>query len=89
MDDINKISSIGYEIALYNSPYFELLVSEFYRISRYKSNIYKKIKSEEDFYKKLSPEERTILITLNTKEKEILEEIFSKKNFALLKNLNE
>jgi hypothetical protein len=50
---------LSYEIALYNSPLFEELVSELYRISRYKRNIYSKVKNVDEFHKKLSVEERT------------------------------
>ena len=45
------MSSINYDIALYNSPLFEDLVSEFYRISRYKRNIYRKIRNEDEYHK--------------------------------------
>ena len=43
-----NMSNLNYDIALYNTPFFENLVSEFYRISRNKRNIYKKIRNEED-----------------------------------------
>lgn len=75
------MSSISYEIALYNSPSFEELVSELYRISRYKRSIYKKIKNEEEFKKKLSYEERYILKDLSEKENSILLEILANKHW--------
>ena len=77
----SKMSKISYDILLYSSPYFENLVSEFYRISRYKRNIYKKIRNEEDYEKKLSAEEQTILKDLSEKENRILLEILSQKNW--------
>lgn len=75
------MTHITFEIALYNTPYFENLVSEFYRISRYKRNIYKKVKNEEEFLKKLSNEERIILNELSEKENKILLEILSNKQW--------
>lgn len=78
------MSSLSYEIALYNSPVFEELVSEFYRISRYKRNIYKKIKNIDEFHKKLSPEERTILEDLSAKENNLIYEILLNKNWLNL-----
>ena len=78
------MSSINYDIALYNSPLFEDLVSEFYRISRYKRNIYRKIKNEDEYNKKLSREERTILKDLSEKENKIILEILLNKNWLNL-----
>lgn len=78
------MSNINYDIALYNSPLFEDLVSEFYRISRYKRNIYRKIKNEEEYNKKLSWEERTILKDLSEKENKIILEILLNKNWLNL-----
>ena len=72
---------LNYEITLYNTPYFENLVSEFYRISRYKRNIYKKIQNENDYQKKLSFEERLILRDLNKKENKIILEILISKQW--------
>jgi hypothetical protein len=76
-----NMSSINYDIALYNTPFFENLVSEFYRISRYKRNIYKKIRNEEEYRKKLSFEERIILKDLSEKENKIILEILVNKNW--------
>jgi hypothetical protein len=78
------MSSINYDIALYSSPLFEDLVSEFYRISRYKRNIYRKIRNEEEYNKKLSWEERTILKDLSEKENKIILEILMNKNWLNL-----
>ena len=78
------MSQINYDIALYNSPFFEHLISELFRISRYKRNIYKKIRSEEEYSKKLSFEERTILQDLSKKEDKILLEIMASKNWLNL-----
>ena len=78
------MSSINYDIALYNSPLFEDLVSEFYRISRYKRNIYRRIKNEDEYNKKLSWEERTILKDLSEKENKIILEILLNKNWLNL-----
>jgi len=78
------VSTINYDIALYNSPLFEDLVSEFYRISRYKRNIYRKIKNEDEYNKKLSREERTILKDLSEKENKIILEILLNKNWLNL-----
>jgi hypothetical protein len=78
------MSQISYDIALYSSPFFEHLISELFRISRYKRNIYKKIRSEEDYSKKLSFEERTILKDLSEKENKILLEIMASKNWLNL-----
>lgn len=78
------MSSINYDIALYNSPLFEELVSEFYRISRYKRNIYRKIRNEDEYHKKLSWEERTILKDLSEKEDKIILEILLNKNWLNL-----
>ncbi|NMB83459.1 MAG: hypothetical protein GYA14_16745 [Ignavibacteria bacterium] len=75
------MSGINYEVALYNTPFFENLVSELYRISRYKTNIFKKIKTVEDFNKKLSFEERMILKDLSKKENRIILEILSVKRW--------
>lgn len=75
------MSSINYDIALYNSPLFEDLVSEFYRISRYKRNIYRKIRNEDEYHKKLSWEERTILKDLSEKENKIILEILINKHW--------
>lgn len=78
------MSNINYDIALYNSPLFEDLVSEFYRISRYKRNIYQKIRNEDEYNKKLSWEERTILKDLSEKENKIILEILLNKNWLNL-----
>jgi hypothetical protein len=78
------MSSINYDIALYNTPFFENLVSEFYRISKYKRNIYKKIRNEDDYRKKLSFEERIILKDLSEKENKIILEILVNKNWLNL-----
>ena len=76
------MSHLNFDIALYSSPFFENLVSEFYRISRYKRNIYKKIRNEEEYKKKLSPEERAILHDLSVKENKVLLEILTHKNWV-------
>jgi hypothetical protein len=78
------MSQTNYDIALYNSPYFENLISELYRISRYKRNIYRKIRTEHDYNKKLSFEERLILKDLSEKENKILLEILVNKNWLNL-----
>lgn len=78
------MSNINFEIALYNSPFFEELVSELYRISRYKRNIYKKIRSEDEYKKKLSFEERAILKDLSKKENKLLLEILVNKHWLNL-----
>jgi hypothetical protein len=80
------MSQTNYDIALYNSPYFENLVSEFYRISRYKRNIYRKIRNEQEYNKKLSFEERMILKDLSEKENKILLEILVNKNWLNFPN---
>lgn len=80
------MSQTNYDIALYNSPYFENLISELYRISRYKRNIYSKIKNEQEYNKKLSYEERIILKDLSEKENKILLEILVNKNWLNLPN---
>ncbi|KAF0153194.1 MAG: hypothetical protein FD143_271 [Ignavibacteria bacterium] len=77
------MSQINFDIVLYSSPYFENLVSELYRISRYKRNIYKKIRTEDEFSKKLSSEERTILKYLSEKENQILIEILANKQWLI------
>ena len=66
---------------MYNSPFFENLVNEFHRISKYKRNIYKKIKNEEEYSLKLSNEERFILKDLSDKENRILLEILANKQW--------
>jgi len=76
-----NMSQINFDIALYNSPFFENLVSELFRISKYKRNIYKRIRSEEEYSKKLSYEERSILKDLSEKENKILLEILVSKNW--------
>lgn len=78
------MANINFEIALYNTPFFEELVSELYRVSRYKRNIYRKIRTEEDYNKKLSYEERIILKDLSEKENRILLEILVNKNWLNL-----
>ncbi len=78
------MSQTNYDIALYNSPYFENLISELYRISRYKRNIYSKIRNEQEYNKKLSYEERIILKDLSEKENKILLEILVNKNWLNL-----
>lgn len=75
------MSHINYDIALYNSPFFEDLVNELFRISRYKRNIYKNIRNEEDYKKKLSFEERSILKDLSAKENKIILEILVNKHW--------
>jgi len=75
------MSNINFDIALYNSPFFESLVGEFYRISRYKRNIYRKIRNEEEYNRKLSCEERMILKDLSEKENKILLEILANKQW--------
>jgi hypothetical protein len=79
-----SMSQTNYDIALYNSPYFENLVSEFYRIGRYKRNIYRKIRNEQEYNNKLSFEERMILKDLSEKENKILLEILVNKNWLNL-----
>jgi len=78
------MSQTNYDIALYNSPYFENLISELYRISRYKRNIYRKIHNEQEYNVKLSFEERMILKDLSEKENKILLEILVNKNWLNL-----
>lgn len=78
------MSKINFDIALYNSPFFEELINELYRISRYKRNIYRKIRNEEDYKKKLSFEERAILKDLSTKENKIILEILVNKHWLNL-----
>jgi len=73
------MSNIKYDITLYNSPFFEDLINELFRISRYKRNIYKNIRNEEEYKKKLSFEERSILKDLSTKENKIILEILINK----------
>jgi len=80
-EERKTMSNLNYDIALYNTPFFENLVSEFYRISRYKRNIYKKIRNEDDYKKKLSYEERIILKDLSEKENKIILEILVNKNW--------
>ena len=75
------MSNVNYDIALYNSPFFEDLVSELFRISRYKRNIYKKIRNEDEYKKKLSFEERIILKELSKKENKIILEILINKHW--------
>jgi len=75
------LSRINFDIVLYNSPFFENLVNEFHRISKYKRNIYRKIKNEEEYSKKLSNEERFILKDLSDKENRILLEILANKQW--------
>ena len=75
------MSQINFDIVLYNSPFFENLVNEFHRISKYKRNIYKKIRNEEEYSKKLSNEERFILKDLSNKENRILLEILANKQW--------
>lgn len=74
-----NVSTIYYEIFLYNNAFFESLIGEFYRINKYKSNIYKKIKNEKEYFTKLSNEERLILEDLTKKEKVLLDEILKHK----------
>lgn len=73
------MSQISYDITLYNSPGYENLITELYRISRYKRNIYKKIRTEEEFNKKLSYDDKAILNDLTKKENEVLLEILTNK----------
>jgi|GEM_PF-2315296 len=75
------MSRTNYDIALYNSPYFEDLISELYRISRYKRSIYRKIRNEEEYKQKLSFEERVILRDLSAKENKIILEILVNKHW--------
>ncbi len=78
------MSQINFDIVLYNSPFFEILVNEFHRISKYKRNIYKKIRNEEEYSKKLSNEERIILKDLSDKENKILLEILANKQWLTI-----
>jgi len=78
------MSQINFDIVLYNSPFFENLVNEFHRISKYKRNIYKKIRNEEEYSKKLSNEERIILKDLSDKENKILLEILANKQWLTI-----
>lgn len=75
------MSQVNFDIVLYNSPFFENLVNEFHRISKYKRNIYRKIRNEEEYSKKLSNEERFILKDLSDKENRILLEILANKQW--------
>ena len=75
------MSQINYDITLYNFLNHEDLVGELYRISRYKRNIYKKIRNEEEYQVKLSREERIILDDLSKKENKVLLEILTKKQW--------
>ncbi len=78
------MSQISYDITLYNSPGYENLITELYRISRYKRNIYKKIRNEEEYNKKLSFDDRSILSDLSKKENEVLLEILASKLWLAL-----
>lgn len=78
------MSQINFDIVLYSSPFFENLVNEFHRISKYKRNIYKKIRNEEEYLKKLSNEERIILKDLSEKENKILLEILANKQWLTI-----
>jgi hypothetical protein len=75
------MSQINYDITLYNFLNYESLIGELYRISRYKRNIYKKIRNEEEYQKKLSSEERIILDDLSKKENQLLLEILTNKQW--------
>ena len=83
-----QMSQINNDITIYNSPFFENLVSEFYRISRYKRNIYKNIRNEEDYQHKLSIEEKAILQALLEKENTILFEILCYKRWLDSDSIN-
>lgn len=78
------MSNVNFEIALYNTPSFEELINELYRISCYKRNIYRKIKNEKEYFKKLSYEERVILKDLSLKEDKLIIEILVNKNWLNL-----
>jgi hypothetical protein len=78
------MSKINYDITLYNFLNYENLIGELYRISRYKRNIYKKIRNEEEYRRKLSNEERIILDDLSKKENKLLLEILTNKQWLEL-----
>ncbi len=80
------MSKINYDIALYRSPYYENLIEELHRISAQKRNIYKKIKTENDFHSKLSFEERGILKDLSEREDKIIFEILMHKDWFINNN---
>lgn len=78
------MSSIEKEMVLYNTPYFEELISEFYRIIIFKRHLYKSIKNHDEFLKNLTIEEKKILTELNLKETSLLKEIVNLKNIPEL-----
>ncbi len=66
------MSRLNLEITLYHTPYIENLLTELQSIIDQKKKLYRQVKSENEFHKKLSFEEREFLKHLSLEEDQIL-----------------
>lgn len=74
----------NYDISLYNTPVLENLVNELQSITKQKREIYSKIRSEQEYFNKLSFEERSALKYLSEKENKTILEILALKSWISL-----
>ena len=75
------MSRLNLEITLYHTSYIENLVSELQSIVKKKKNLYINVKSESDFQKKLSFEERQFIKYLTLEEDKILLQLTEQKGW--------
>lgn len=77
------MSLLNYEITLYHTPYIDNLVAELQSIIRKKKSLYKDVKSESDYHKKLSFEERQFIKHLSNEEDKILLQLIEHKGWKV------
>ena len=77
------MSLLNYEITLYNTPYIDNLVSELQSVIRKKKSLCKDVKSEKDYHKKLSFEERQFIKHLSAEEDRILLQLIEHKGWKV------
>ena len=77
------MSRLNLEITLYHTSYIENLASELQSIIKKKKNLYKDVKSENDFLKKLSFEERQFIKHLTLEEDKILLQLLEQKGWKV------
>ena len=80
------MSRLNFEITLYHTPYIENLLTELQSVINQKRTLYRNVKSESDFHKKLTFEEREIIKHLTLEEERILLKLIDHKGWTVNTN---
>lgn len=75
------MNSLNYEFSFLNSPYHESLINSLIDISTQKRKLASRLKSEDDYFNKLTYEERSAYQYLSQEENRILLEIITVKGW--------